>query len=236
MFEATNQYPLFEILYKGGWVMVPLVLCSLISLAVVIERLIWGPNRRRILPQKLVQEVIKLIDGDRLDELLGLCRASNTPLARIILVALQNISRPRLEVMEAVEIAGRNEAMNLQRYIGALGTIASISPLLGLLGTVFGMIKTFSVVQVQNMGNPQALAGGIAEALITTAAGLTIGIPSLVFYRYFLGKTRKLVVEMETLAVQVVSKLSQSVENGVSNENSAAHKNIGLIKGSQRSV
>jgi biopolymer transport protein ExbB len=236
MFESTNQYPLFGVLYKGGWVMVPLVLCSFISLAVVIERLIWGPNRRKILPQKLVQEVIKLIDGDRLDELLGLCRASNTPLARIILVALQNISRPRSEVMEAVEIAGRNEAMNLQRYIGALGTIASISPLLGLLGTVFGMIKTFAVVQSQNMGNPQALAGGIAEALITTAAGLTIGIPSLVFYRYFLGKTRKLVVEMESLAVQVVSKLSQSVENGVSDENAATHKNIGLIKGSQRSI
>lgn len=236
MFEATNQYPLFEILYKGGWVMVPLVLCSIVSVAVVIERLIWGPNRGRILPKALVQEVVSLIDGNKLDELLGLCRASNTPLARIILVALQNINRPRTEVMEAVEIAGRHEALNLQRYIGALGTIASISPLLGLLGTVFGMIKTFSVVQVQNMGNPQALAGGIAEALITTAAGLTIGIPSLVFYRYFLAKTRKLVVEMESLAVQVVSRLSQSVENGAYSENTSAPKNIGLIKGSPRSV
>jgi len=213
MNETTNQYLLLEILDKGGWVMYPLLLCSLLSVAIVLERFIWGPNRRRIIPQALLVEVFRLIEGKRLQELVGLCRANTSPIARIILTALQYRTRPRTELLDLLEVAGRNEALSLQRPLGALGTIAAISPLLGLLGTVFGMIETFQVIELEGVGNAAALAGGISEALITTAAGLTIAIPTLVFYRFFLQKTRKLIIEMETISIKVLDLLSVSSES-----------------------
>ena len=216
--------------------MVPLGLCSFAVLAVVIERLIWGPSRARLFPASFTRQVDALISANKFEELIGLCRAKDTPLARIILAALENINRPRAEVMEAVEITGRNEAMEFQRYLPILGTIASISPLLGLLGTTFGMIETFSVVRAQNVGNPQALAGGISEALICTATGLTIGIPALVFYRLFLHSTRRLVVEMEAMAVRVVTRISRAAEELAPHDSTATAKGQNSVQGAARAL
>lgn len=219
MVEATGQYILLEMLSKGGWVMLPLLLCSLLSLAIIVERFVWGPRRKRVVPPALKEDIYRLIEGSRLEELVGLCRANNSPLSRIVLAALRKREHPRTEIVEAIEIAGRNEALALQRYVGLLGTIAAISPLLGLLGTVFGMITTFSVINTQGVGNAPALAGGISEALITTATGLTIAIPSLVFYRYFLQMSRRLVLQMETIALQVVDHLIKERDRSSENEN-----------------
>jgi biopolymer transport protein ExbB len=210
MNNTTNQYLLFEILNKGGWVMYPLLACSLLAVAIILERFIWGPNRSRVIPDALLREVYSLIEGKRLQELVGVCRANTSPIARIILTALQYRKRPRSELLDLLEVAGRNEALRLQRPLGALGTIAAVSPLLGLLGTVLGMIKTFQVIELEGVGNAAALAGGISEALITTAAGLTIAIPTLVFHRFFAQKTKRLIIEMETISIQVLDRLATS--------------------------
>lgn len=200
---------LFE---KGGVVMYPLALASVCALAIIIERLLWGPSRQRAIPPRLLEDIRSLLAANRYEELVGRCRGEQSVLAKIMLVALSHSTRPRDEMVEAVEVAGRREAFQLQRYVGLLGTIAAVSPLLGLLGTVFGMIRTFSVIEAQGLGNAPALAGGIAEALITTAAGLTIAIPSLVFHRLFLSHTRRLILETEAISVELVSLLMRNAD------------------------
>jgi biopolymer transport protein ExbB len=194
--------------------MLPLALCSLVALAVILERLIWGPTRARVIPRDLEEETRRLMTLGRYEELTGICRGNKSPLARIILSVLKNAGRPRSDAVEAVKIQGKREVLELQRYLNVLGTIAAITPLLGLLGTVFGMIETFSVIQTQGVGNAEALAGGISEALITTAVGLSIAIPTLVFYRHFLQKAKKLVVDIESLAVDILDHVS-APEKGV---------------------
>ena len=150
-----------------------------------------------------------LLAQGKMEELLGLARANKSALARLVTVAMQNAERPREQIIEALELAGRREAQRMQRFVGVIGTIAAISPLLGLLGTVWGMIKTFAVIKIHGVGNAEALAGGISEALTTTAAGLTIAIPCLVFYRYFLHETKKLVVEMEEISLALVDRVTE---------------------------
>jgi len=199
---------LWQVLVDGGWIMVPLAICSFAAAAVVIERLLWGPTQRRVMPDQFKNEITELLDKKRFEELLGVCRVRNSPLARLITTALQYMHKPRAVLRDHLEAAGRREAIMLQRYLGLLGTIAVITPLLGLLGTVFGMIETFGVIQSQGVGDAGALAGGISEALFTTAAGLTIAIPSLVFYRYFLHQTKRWIIEMESFALEVVEELS----------------------------
>lgn len=188
--------------------MIPLGLCSFAALTVIIERLVWGPNRRRVLPAAFLAEIDDLLSRRRFEELLGVCRVRNSALARLITTAIQHMHKPRNELRQTLESAGRREAIRLQRFLGILGTIAVISPLLGLLGTVFGMIQTFTVIQSEGIGNAAALAGGISEALITTATGLTIAIPCLVFYRFFIHQSRRLIIEMEGFALTVAEQLS----------------------------
>jgi len=206
MFENMQQYPLLGALVSGGWVMIPLLGCSFVSLAVILERLVWGPTRERVLPKALQSEAYRLLSNGRLDELQGICRADQSPLARLLLVALRNTGRPRAELIEAMEVVGKKEAFALQKHLSVLGTIAAVSPLLGLLGTVFGMISTFQVIRSSGTGNPSLMAGGIAEALVTTASGLTIAIPSLLFHRFFLQRSKRLVIEMEVLALSLVDE------------------------------
>jgi biopolymer transport protein ExbB len=196
-------------LIKGGWVMVPLAGCSFLSVAIILERLFWGPTRSNVMPRDLQRDAAALLAGGRTEELLGLCRASNSPLARIMLAGLRNASRPRAEIVDAMEVVGRKEAFQLQKHLGFLGTIAAVSPLLGLLGTVFGMISTFHVISLHGTGNPALMADGIAEALIATATGLTVAITSLLFHRFFLQRVRQLVVEMEVLTMSLVDDLQQ---------------------------
>ena len=198
---------LWTVIQKGGWTMIPLGLCSIIALAIVAHRIIWGPTRRRVFDAGLQNTITDLLNKSRFDELLGVCRSHSSPLARLTETALEKAHRPRPELLDALEITGKKEAIKLTRFLGTLGIIAAVSPLLGLLGTVSGMIETFSVINSEGVGDASALAGGISEALITTATGLTIAIPALVFYRYFSNRSKDLIVELESFAVKVAENL-----------------------------
>ena len=190
----------------GGIVMVPLIACSVIALAIVIERL-WSLQRRRITPDNLVAQVWQWAHAGVLDEKRIQSLRAGSPLGRVLAAGLVNRDRDRVIMKESIEEVGRHVVFELGRYLNMLGTIASISPLLGLLGTVFGMIRIFSAVTQQGVSDPSILAGGIAEALITTAAGLIVAIPTLMAYRYFLRRVEGFVVAMELEALKLVEVL-----------------------------
>lgn len=194
---------MFEMVQAGGWLMLPILLCSVIALAIVIERF-WSLQSKKINPPHLVSQVWQLYKSNTLDDekIQGL--ANSSPLGKILAVGLSNRQHPRDIMKESIEEAGRQVVLELERFLNTLGTIASITPLLGLLGTVIGMIKVFAAITSHGVGNPSVLAGGISEALITTAAGLSVAIPSLIFYRFFRGKVDELVLEMEDEALKIV--------------------------------
>jgi len=196
-----------ELVIAGGWVMAAILACSVIALAIIGERL-WALARRRVLPPHLVAQAWRWATSGQLDQAHLRSLRESSPLGRVLAAALVNRHHPREIMKEAVEDTGRHVAHELERYLNTLGTIAGISPLLGLLGTVLGMIKVFTTITTQGVGNPGALAGGISEALITTAAGLVVAIPSLMFYRYLRGRVDELVVRMEEEALKLVEALA----------------------------
>ncbi len=197
---------MFELIESGGWLMVPIILCSIIATAIVGERF-WALQRKRIAPQGLVHQIWMWAKNRQLDAArIGSLRSSS-PLGRVLAAGLVNLHHEREIMKESIEEAGRHVVLELERYLNTLGTIASISPLLGLLGTVFGMIKVFAAISVHGVGNAGNLAGGISQALITTAAGLSVAIPALMFYRYFRGRVEALVSTMEEEALKLVEVL-----------------------------
>ena len=197
---------MLELIKAGGWLMVPIILCSVAAMAIVAERF-WTLQSRRIAPPNLALQVWQWASkGDLDDKRLATLR-SGSALGRILAAALSARGATRDIMKEQVEDVGRHVLHDLERYLNTLGTIASITPLLGLLGTVIGMIKVFAVITTQGIGDAGILAGGISEALITTAAGLTVAIPSLMFYRYFRGRIDELVVTMEQEALKLVEAL-----------------------------
>lgn len=198
---------MLDLVIAGGWVMVAILACSVIALAIVGERL-WALGRRRVLPPHLVAQAWRWATSDQLDQAHLRRLRESSPLGRVLAAALVNRHHPREIMKEAVEDTGRHVAHELERYLNTLGTIAGISPLLGLLGTVLGMIKVFTTITTQGVGDPGALAGGISEALITTAAGLVVAIPSLMFYRYLRRRVDELVVRMEEEALKLVEALA----------------------------
>jgi biopolymer transport protein ExbB len=163
---------------------------------------------KRVLPADLTEKVWRWVEQQQLQDKHIAALQQNSPLGRILAAGLANRHRERAIMKEAIEDAGRHVIHDLDRFIGALGTIASLSPLMGLLGTVFGMIRTFNSITTEGIGNPAALAGGIAEALVSTAAGLTVAIPALIGYKFLRGRVDRLVVQMEKEAI----KLVQAVE------------------------
>ncbi len=194
---------MFELVKSGGWLMVPLITCSVLSLAIVLERL-WMLRRRRVMPDYLMKQIWQLHRDNQLEMAdLGKLKASS-PLGRILAAGLVNRRHSKEVMKESIEEVGRQVVHEMERYLNSLGTIASISPLLGLLGTVIGMIKVFTVIVTAGVGDPAVLAGGISEALITTAAGLSVAIPTLIFHRYFMGLVDKLVLAMEEQALKLV--------------------------------
>jgi biopolymer transport protein ExbB len=197
---------LFELVKAGGWLMVPILLCSIIAMAIIAERF-WTLQTKRIAPKNLVVQVWQWAKSGHLTEERIRALRKGSPLGRILAAGLANRHLDREMMKEGIEDVGRHVIHDLERYLNALGTIASITPLLGLLGTVIGMIKVFSVITTQGIGDPGVLAGGISEALITTAAGLTVAIPSLMFHRYFRGRVDELVVTMEQEALKMVEAL-----------------------------
>jgi len=187
---------MLEIVQAGGWVMLPIIACSIVAAAIVLERL-WTLQHKRVLPSKLTSQVHAWINQDQLDPKHLQALHQSSPLGQILAAGLLNRHAGRDILKESVEDCGRHVVHELERYLGTLGTIAAISPLLGLLGTVLGMIKVFAAITTSGVGNPGVLAGGISEALITTAAGLSVAIPALIAYRYLRGRIDGLVVEME---------------------------------------
>jgi biopolymer transport protein ExbB len=192
-----------ELVQSGGWLMVPILLCSVAAVAIIIERL-WYLRKKRIAPPQLVAQVQQALARKELtaDQIAAVGKTS--PLGRILAVGLLNMERDREVMKDAIEEVGRHIVHELGRYLNTLGTIAAITPLLGLLGTVIGMIQVFAAITSFGVGDPTVLAGGISQALITTAAGLSIGIPALMFHRYFRGRVNELTVEMEQQALHLV--------------------------------
>lgn len=185
----------------------PLLFCSIIALAIIAERF-WSLQKRNVAPADLLQQVLDHEKANRVsDDLLKLL-VKSSPLGRLFAVGLVNRDHGREIMKEAIEEEGSIVVHELDRYLNTLGTIAAITPLLGLLGTVIGMIQVFTSitpeVMTQGIGDPTVLAAGISKALITTATGLAIGIPALMFHRYFKGKVHSLTVAMEQQSVKLV--------------------------------
>ena len=197
---------MFELVQAGGWLMAPIILCSVVALAIIVERA-WSLRQRRVVPAGLVARVWRQASKGPVTEEQILAVRDHSPLGRILAVGLLNRDRDRQIMKEAIEEVGRAVSHELERFLTALGTIAAITPLLGLLGTVIGMISVFTTITNLGVGNPAELAGGISQALITTAAGLSVAIPSLIFYRHFRGKVDALTVEMEQEAIKLVEVL-----------------------------
>jgi biopolymer transport protein ExbB len=192
-----------ELIRAGGFLMWPILACSVISMAIIAERF-WSLRESKIVPVNLVANVWQWHKSDQLDAKRIQALRVNSPLGMILAAGLLNRKHSREIMKESIEEVGRLVAHSLERFLNTLGTISSITPLLGLLGTVIGMIKVFTVITSQGIGDPSVLSEGISEALLTTAAGLSVAIPSLMFYRYFRGKVDDLVVTMEQEALKMV--------------------------------
>ena len=197
---------MLEFLGKGGLFMVPILLCSVTAVGIFVERL-FSLRRRRVAPAELVRRVEALVEGKDLGAAGALLDRSPAAIARVLAAGVRAAGRSRAVVKEHMEEAGRREAAELVRFVDTLGTIAGVSTLLGLLGTISGMIEIFSVISTQSAVNPGTLAGGISEALVTTLAGLSVAIPTIVMHRYLLNKANALTLEMERLSVRFMDLL-----------------------------
>jgi len=201
---------LFDIIREGGWLMIPILSCSFILVVFVLERVI-SLRRGRVIPRPFVKRFLhQLREGqiDR-DEALGLCEESGSPVAKVFAAAVRKWGRSSVEVEQAILDTGERVANQLRRYLRVINGVATVCPLLGLLGTVVGMISAFnSIATSQAMGRPELLANGISEALITTAAGMSVAIPALTFYLFFVSRVDQLIVEIDALGQDVVAVIS----------------------------
>ncbi len=201
---------LYAFLEKGGILIVPILLCSVTALALFLERL-WALQPTRVLPPRLMEVVRNLLAEGKTAEIENVCASSGSSVAQVVLAGVRRQGRDRAVVREAMEAAGRREIGLLNRFVGGLGTIASVSPLLGLLGTVAGMIRVFKRV-VDEVGargqvNPGSLANGIWEALITTAAGLSVAIPTYIAFRYLESRIDRVALDMEAYSASLIDGL-----------------------------
>ncbi|MDF1691124.1 MAG: MotA/TolQ/ExbB proton channel family protein [Zhongshania sp.] len=202
---------MLELVKAGGWLMLPIILSSIIALAICVERFL-KLNPDKVAPRNLLNQVWgwlqnKQLDADKLREL-----RRGSPLAQILATGLANAKFGRDIMKESIEDTASHIIHDLERYLNALGTIAAVTPLLGLLGTVLGMIRVFTEIMVQGTGNAGVLAGGISEALITTASGLCVAIPALIMHRYFLRRIDELVVRMEQDAMKLINAMHGEVQ------------------------
>ncbi len=199
---------MIDFLTRGGPIMIPLLICSVLALAIILERA-FSLRATRIIRGDTLQRVKSLLADNQIGDAMTLCRRQPSVMGRILLAAIVNHDRDREELKTIVEDAGRQEVPTLDRYLGMLGTIAAITPLLGLTGTVFGMIRTFGVISEKGIAHPSQLAGGISEALVTTATGLVIAIPTLIFYNYYTAKADRLILEIEKQSYRLVDALKR---------------------------
>ncbi|WP_298447597.1 MotA/TolQ/ExbB proton channel family protein [uncultured Marinobacter sp.] len=194
---------MFELLKAGGILMVPIIACSILALAIILERF-WTLRASRVAPPQTINELWRWIKKKELNSRKLKALQGSSPLGRILAAGLMNAKHGREIMKESIEHEATQVIHELERFLNPLGTVATITPLLGLLGTVIGMIKVFAEIQLAGVGNAGNLAGGISEALITTAAGLSIAIPALICHRYFIRRVDELVVGMEQEAIKLV--------------------------------
>ena len=197
---------MYQVLSAGGWVMPFIVLCSIIALAICIERQ-FALNRRKIAPPHLLATVWQQLRGEGLDAQRLKSLRQGSPLGAILAAGLANRHQGRDVMREAIREAASHVIHQLERYLNTLGTVAAVTPLMGLLGTVLGMISVFTEITTYGTGNAGALAGGISEALITTAAGLAVAIPSLVMHRHYTSRIESIVVDLEREAIKLVDAI-----------------------------
>jgi biopolymer transport protein ExbB len=220
------MYDIYHFLFiKGGPVMYPIVLGSVLALALFLER-IWSLRRERVIPPAFRGKVRTLVKEGKLSEADVLCQENASSLANIVHAGLKESDKPRREIKEAVTEVGRREVASLERYVDFLGTIAAVEPLMGLLGTVTGLIRAFQKVEVaasRGVGvNPGDLAAGIWVALITTAAGLIVAIPAYLGYRYLQARVNSLVVEMEEDSLELADLIARNADNDNDKEQQAS--------------
>jgi len=195
-------------LSRGGIVMIPLLLFSVLGMAIIIEKAFSLRKRRVLIPEIInVIESIDTVEDIRLAS--SICKKNRGPLPRIILTGLENQALPMEEIKELINDEGRQQVRTLERGLSVLETTAGVAPLLGLLGTVIGMIKVFAIISAQGTGQASLLAGGISEALITTATGLVIGIPVLVMYNFFTNKAENYILDIEKYSTKLINKIKQ---------------------------
>lgn len=197
---------MLELVKAGGWPMIPLLLLGVLALAIVVERF-WSLRRKEILPPGLGEEVRAWAGRGQLEPAHIESLRRNSPLGELLAAALDVRNKPRDQIRERIEDTGRHVVHRMEKFLNALGSIASAGPLLGLLGTVVGMIQMFLGIQDSGVGDVNALAGGIGKALVCAAAGMIVAIPALLFHRYFRGKVTGYVMEMEKEATALVDAL-----------------------------
>ncbi len=204
----------YELISRGGVIMWPIFVCSIVALAIALERL-YNLRRASIDAREFMDAIRGALRQDRVQDAVQACDDTNAPIARIIKAGLLKRDRSKEDIREAISDAGRLEVPRLERYLPALATCASIAPLLGLLGTVQGMIKCFATIESrQGMVNPSDLAEGIGNALITTFAGLIVAIPTLVAYNFFVARVDSIVLRMEINSSEVVDLLTKDRMDG----------------------
>lgn len=219
-----------DILLRGGWVMVPILLLSLLALYLFIERL-QAIHRSGGTPEEITRRIRQDVRAGRIEEALRFCREEDIPITRILRQGLERLGRPIAEIQDAVQAAGKHEAFELEQRTGLLASIAGIAPLLGFLGTVIGMIEAFQEVQnLQGNVNPSVLAGGIWEALVTTAFGLLVGIFALFAYNFLLGRIRRRINDMERSATAFIDLLQEPVAPGASSRRRAEKREVEQLR------
>lgn len=202
---------MFELVQAGGWLMIPILLCSVVAAAICVERF-WTLRTNQIVPRNLLAQVWNWIKNNEMDNRKLRELRLSSPLGQILAAGITNHRRGRDQMKASIEEVANQVVHEMERYLNTLGTVAAITPLLGLLGTVIGMIDVFAAISIEGTGNTQVLSGGISVALITTATGLTVAIPSLFFYRFFQRKVDELVIGMEQEALKLVEVLNDRVE------------------------
>ncbi len=217
---------MFELFNKGGFLMYPIFFSSLLAIAIFFERMFYLKSIKTS-TRKFGNRISDLIRKGNINFAISACRKNISPISQIILAALLKHGSSRDEIKEVIEDTARQEVTILERNLPILATIANIAPLLGLLGTVFGMIKAFQVVSVVGVGNPEALAGGISEALLTTAFGLSVAIPTIVAYNYLAHRVDRQIKEMESTSVEILELLTikeDAKEEGVKIDEISSHQ------------
>ena len=206
---------MFDLFYKGGFLMYPIFFCSLLAIAIFFERMFFLKSIKTS-TRKFGNRISDLIRKGNINFAITACRKNYSPISQIILAALLKYGSSREEIREAIEDTAHQEVAVLEKNLPILATVGNIAPLLGLLGTDFGMIKGFQVISAIGVGNPEALAGAISEALLTTAFGLSVAIPTIVAYNYLVNRVERQIKEMEATSTEILELLS--VTRGISEE------------------